>query len=149
MRSDPAAKNPIPHSASLALVLGALLAITATVAAAQGPPEFQKGKWEFTRIVDGGAGTPQTLTTSRCTSPSEDMRAQRDKGAKAGCKISPVTRSGSTYTYTATCDFQGVPVESTSVLTVDSASAYRINIQSKGGGKATKETLVAKRTGDC
>lgn len=43
----------------------------------------------------------------------------------------------------------GVPVESTSVMTVDSASAYRINIQSKGGGKATKETLVAKRIGDC
>jgi len=147
MQRQPATN--IRRKTLLALASGALLAIVATVAAAQGPPEFQKGKWEFTRSTDGGAGTPQTLTTSRCTNPSEEMRTQRDKGAKAGCKSSPVARSGSTYTYTVSCDFRGVPVESTSVMTVDSASAYKISIQSKGGGKATNETLVAKRIGDC
>ena len=137
------------HRKSLALASGILLAGTVSIVAAQAPPEFRKGMWEFTRTVDDGAGKPQTLNRQKCTSPSEDMRAQRASGAKMGCKASPVAKSASTYTYTVTCEIKGTTVESTSVMSVESDSAYRIDIQSKGGGKSTKEQLVAKRTGDC
>lgn len=131
------------------MVVAVAVAAVAANAAEPGPAEFQRGMWEFTRVVDTGAGTPQTLTRKECTSPSADMRAQREAGAKAGCKTSPTVTNGSTYTFTSTCNFAGQEVESTSVMTVASTSAYSVAIQSKGGGKSTKESLVAKRIGDC
>ena len=119
------------------------------VTAAQGPPAFQKGMWEFTRTIDSGTGAPQTMATKRCASPSEDMRVQREKIQSTGCKMSPATSSGSKYTFTLTCDIKGVAVQSTSMMTVESASAYQLDVQGQGGGRTTKEHLVAKRVGDC
>ena len=123
--------------------------MTAPGAAAPDAVEFQRGLWEFARTVNTETGHPLTVTNQKCTSPSDDMRATRDAATKAGCTVSPTTTDGSTRTYTYTCTFAGQPVESTSVLTVESARAYSVAINSKGGGKSTQEKLVAKRVGDC
>ena len=134
---------------------GALLAIAVAIAAsaqvafAQSLPEFAKGKWEFTRTIESGGGKPQVISNTRCASPSDDMRARRDQASKAGCKMSPVSKSGSTYTYSVSCVVQGAPLESKSVMSVENPRAYKVQIQSSQGGKSTKELLVAKRVGDC
>jgi hypothetical protein len=44
---------------------------------------------------------------------------------------------------------QGLHVQSKSVITVESDSAYKVEVTSTGAGVPTKELLVAKRVGDC
>ncbi|MBI5611642.1 MAG: hypothetical protein HY942_01020, partial [Gammaproteobacteria bacterium] len=98
--------------------LAASLAALATAVAAQELPSFRKGIWEFNRTVDSGAGKPQTLTTKKCASPTDDMRKQNEMLAKAGCKFSPATKSGASYSFSSQCTVNGVSAQSKSVITV-------------------------------
>ncbi len=129
--------------------LAAGLATLATAAGAQELPSFRKGMWEFNRTIDGGAGKTQTLTTKKCASPTDDMRKQNEMLVKAGCKFSPATKSGASYSFTSQCNIKGVSAQSKSVISVDGDSAYKVNVESQQGGQNTKELLVAKRIGDC
>jgi hypothetical protein len=44
---------------------------------------------------------------------------------------------------------QGISMQSQSIVTVESDSAYTVQVTGSRGGRATKELLVAKRVGDC
>ena len=129
---------------ALALVFGA---------AAQEPPAFRKGLWEFTRTVEGTGQPKNTVTRKVCTSPTEDMRRGREQSAKAGCQLSETHRAGNTYRYTATCVLQNGKITSNQILTTQADSGYTVKIDSSGtvGGQtvSTKEELIAKRLGDC
>jgi hypothetical protein len=129
-----------------------VLALT-VAAGAQEPPPLKKGLWEFTRTVEGTGQPKSTLSNKKCTSPADDMRQGRERGAKGGCQFSDVARTGNVYRYTATCPIQGGKITSKQILTAQSDSAYTIRIESDGviGGQTvkTKEELVAKRLGDC
>jgi uncharacterized protein affecting Mg2+/Co2+ transport len=131
-----------------AAVASALLSLAPT-ALAQDLPAFRKGLWEFTRTIEGGAGKTQKITTRQCTNPTDDMKKQNDMLTKAGCKFSPVAKSGNAYRFTSQCSIQGVSAQSKSVLTAEGDSAYRVNVESQHGGQSTKELLVARRIGDC
>ena len=103
--------------------------------------------------MDMGGGE-KTLSSRRCTEPGEDMRRQNGMFAKAGCKVSPVDRRGSVYSFVADCRGSGMgDVVSQSVVTVESDTAYTVEIESSGevgpGGGKRKETLKARRVGDC
>ena len=116
-------------------------------------PSFRRGLWEFQRTMDMGGGA-KTLSSRRCTEPGEDMRRQNGMFAKAGCKVSPVDRRGSVYSFVADCRGSGMgDVVSQSVVTVESDTAYTVEIESSGevgpGGGKRKETLKARRVGDC
>ena len=116
-------------------------------------PSFRRGLWEFQRTMDMGGGE-KTLSSRRCTEPGEDMRRQNGMFAKAGCKVSPVDRRGSVYSFVADCRGSGMgDVVSQSVVTVESDTAYTVEIESSGevgpGGGKRKETLKARRVGDC
>lgn len=123
------------------------LAISAA-AMAEDPPVFRKGQWEFTRTVDAGGGQPLTMKTQECIDPTEDMKKQNQSAEQIGCKSSS-SRNGDKYNVTADCVIQGVAMQSKSAITVESDSAYRIDVESLVGGKTTKELLVARRIGDC
>ena len=43
----------------------------------------------------------------------------------------------------------GMQVQSRSTLTVESPDAYRLYVESREGGATSKETLIARRVGDC
>jgi hypothetical protein len=135
------------------LLIGGVIAASLTalviVSDAQNLPVFRKGIWEFTRTVDKGSGKPQTIRTRKCTNPTDDMKKQNEMLTKAGCKFSPVTRSGTSYSFTAQCNIQGGSAQSKSVISVDSDDAYKVTVESHQGGQSAKEILVAKRTGDC
>jgi len=125
--------------------------LAALTAHAQEPPPFRKGMWEFERT-----GGPQRLHTTQCTDPTADMKRQNDMMAKAGqCKFSTPQRSGNTYTFSADCEMQSpqgakISFRSTSVMTVESDSAYRVEVTTTGGpGPTLKELLTARRIGDC
>jgi hypothetical protein len=135
-------------SAAVTLLL-ATAVIAAEVARAEEPPLFRQGLWQFDRTVGG-----QKLQTRECTNPSEDMKQQSATLTRSGCKFTPSTRSGRTYTFSAECTINvpaGAPVtaRSTSVMTVDSDSAYKVEITTTGAGTSTNEVLIARRVGDC
>lgn len=133
-----------------AAALGLSLCLSAAAFAADLPP-LRKGMWEFVRTVDGqgAGGKPVTLTRKACTDPSADMKRNNEMLAKSACKFSAPSSKGNVYTFSAECPMQGVAVQSQSVLTFQSDSSYSAQITSSGGGKSTKELLVAKRLGDC
>jgi len=121
------------------------------IARAEDLPSFRQGLWEFNRTVEtiGSPGKPQTLTTKKCTNPTEDMKKQHELVSKTGCKFSPAVRTGKTYTFTTECNIQGVTTKSTSIMTVENDGAYTVKVESRSGAQGTNETLQARRTGDC
>ena len=140
-------------SAMTLLATSAGLGLVAPAAAADEAPRFRQGLWEFTRTAPGG----QQMHTTQCTNPSEDMKKQNEMIEKrGGCKISPMQHSGNTYTFSADCNMpspQGglVSFRSTSVMTVESDSAYKVDVTTSSAqpGPVGKEQLTARRTGDC
>jgi len=112
-------------------------------------PDFRPGLWEFKRSVDGGDGKPVTLTNQKCASPTEDMRKKSISMMTAGCKATPVTRNGNLYSFSLKCTLQGVEIESKSLITFESDSAYKVDAESKQGGRTTREQLTARRIGNC
>ena len=112
-------------------------------------PALRQGLWNFQRTVNG-----EKIEATKCTSPTEDMKTMSAKLEKSGCRMSPVKKSGNVYTYTADCSMKmptGATMNSrsTSVLTVESDSSYRLEVDAVTDGQASKEQLVAKRIGDC
>ena len=119
-------------------------------------PTFRKGLWEFNRTMQGGAGSgmPDKLSNRRCVDPGEEMKRQNAMFAKAGCTLSPVTRKGNLYSFVAECKGGATgKLVSQSVITVESDSAYTVEVESSGevgpGGGKGSEVLKARRVGDC
>jgi hypothetical protein len=142
------------HRVGLALFCAVVgLAAAAGMVRAEEAPKFRQGLWEFDRTAPGG----QKMHTTQCTNPSEDMKKQNEMIEKrGGCKISPMQQSGNAYTFSADCNLpsqQGglVSFRSTSVMTVESDSAYKIEVTTSGAqpGPVGKEQLTARRIGDC
>ena len=133
------------------IAAGAYLISFTSVTKAEDMPTFRKGMWEFKRTVDnaGRPGKPQTTETKKCTNPSLDMKKQRETLSKGGCKFSPVSKSGNNYSFSTECTVQGVAGQSKSLLTVENDSAYSVRVETRMGTQATKEVLLARRTGDC
>ena len=94
-------------------------------------------------------GKPVVITKRKCGNPAEDMKRQNAQLTAAGCRFSPVRQAGNTYTFTAQCSMAGMQVQSRSTLTVEGPGAYRLFVESREGGGTSKETLVARRVGDC
>jgi hypothetical protein len=112
-------------------------------------PALRQGLWKFQRTVGG-----EKIETTKCTSPTEDMKKMNAKLERSGCRFSPVKKSGNVYTYTADCSMKmptgaTISSRSTSVMTVVSESSYRIEIDAMIDGQSSKELLVAQRIGDC
>jgi hypothetical protein len=142
---------PKLHSslAALCTSLG-LLAVAGAPAMADELPNFRQGLWEFERSAAG-----QKMHTTQCTSPSQDMKRQNEMIEKrGGCKMSPLKRSDNTFTFSADCTIsapQGpVTFRSTSKMTVESDTAYKIEVTTSDAlGPTGKELLTARRIGDC
>jgi hypothetical protein len=129
--------------------LTALLALSTSIALAADWPVFKPGNWTFDRTMTPTGSMPEKVSRTDCTDPTADQKAQRAMLAKAGCQFTPLVQSGNTYRYSATCKMAGMTVKSDSVLTVDSAEAYTITVDSTEDGVKTHEVLRARRIGDC
>jgi len=135
---------------AIAAVAGALAAPLVDHAAdADELPGFRQGLWQFDRTVG-----EQKIQRRECTNPSTEMERQNALLARSGCKLTPAQRSADTYTFTAECTIhtpgaQSVSARSTSIMTVESDSAYRVEITTTGAGTSTRESLLARRIGDC
>jgi hypothetical protein len=96
----------------------------------------------------------QRIQTRECTNPTRELQRQNELLMRSGCTLTPTQRSANQYTFSAECTLStpgaaSVSARSTSVMTVESDSAYRVEITTTGGGTSTQETLIARRVGDC
>ncbi len=137
------------HLSIRVLSFTALLALSTSIALAADWPTFKPGNWTFDRTLTPTGSTPEKVSRTECTDPTADQQAQRAMLAKAGCQFTPLVQSGKTYRYSATCKMAGMTIQSDSVLTVDSAEAYTITVDSTEHGVKTHEVLRARRIGDC
>ncbi|MDQ2963489.1 MAG: hypothetical protein M3R31_10090 [Pseudomonadota bacterium] len=130
------------------LVLVALLTAAPSIARAAEVPMLRQGVWEYQRTVG-----INKFAATECIDPSEDLRRQHTALEKMGCKVSPALRAGPTYTYTADCSVKlpsgVVTFSTTSVLTAESDSAYRIENRLTSQGGTTNESIAAQRVADC
>ena len=60
-----------------------------------------------------------------------------------------MTHDGNRYSYSSACEKNGLMLQSRSVITVESNSAYRVETDSRTNSQAQKEVIMAKRVGDC
>jgi hypothetical protein len=125
------------------------LAVLSAGAARAEEPDLRHGLWQFERTVGD-----RKLQTQECTDPNDEMERQNAMLGKGGCRLSPAKRTGNTYTFTAECAVKApggetVTARSTSVMTVQSDSAYTVDITTTGAGTTTQERLVARRIRDC
>lgn len=131
----------------------ALLCVTALpcTTIADDLPALRKGMWEFNRSVEDSKtpGKPMNMTNKKCADPTADMKQMNGALTRQGCKFSPVVKTGNAYSFSADCQIQGVSMQSRSVMSVESDSAYKVDVTSKAGAQSTREVLVAKRLGDC
>lgn len=136
--------------------LGCLFALTVAAIATPGAagtdelPSFQPGMWSFViSIASPGATAPHMQSLRKCTNPSEDIRKKWQMLALETCKFSPVTHNGNRYSYTSSCQKEGMQLSTKAVITVEGDQAYRVDTESRTNSQVRKETLVAKREGDC
>lgn len=111
-------------------------------------PLLQQGLWEYQRT----AGT-QRFTATECIDPSEDLRRQHEALQRMGCNVSRPLHDGTTYTYAADCAVKlpsgVVTFRTTSVLTSESETAYRVENKMTNQGGTSSETITAARVADC
>ena len=130
-----------------------VLAVAAIPAAphavASGLPELRSGLWEAQGIAEGRA-----VRGRKCANPTRDILEENAVLARAGCRISPVERSGNRYMFESDCEMKtrsGRQLTSyrTSILTVDGDSLYRLTVRGTTNGKPIAETVTWTRVGDC
>ena len=112
-------------------------------------PTFKPGNWTFDRTMTGPGPTSEKLSRTECTDPTADHKEQQAMLTKAGCQFTPLTQSGKTYRYSASCKMAGMTTTSDSVLEVESAVSYTITVDSTTDGVKSHEVLRARRSGDC
>lgn len=134
----------------LPYLLAALICVPGTIPAARADdvPPLRQGLWEYQRTT----GT-QKFAATECIDPTEDLRRQHAALERMGCKVAPPVQTGATYTYVADCSLKlpsgVVNFSTTTVLTADSDSAYRIESRMVNQGVASSETIAAQRVADC
>ena len=137
------------HAAVRALTLAGLFVGGLSIAFAADWPVFKPGQWQLERTMEGAGPTPQKVSSTKCMDPAAERLKQREMLTKAGCEFSPLTQSGTTYRYSATCRMGGMTATSNSVLEAQGAEAYTITIDSVTDGVKSHEVLKARRVGDC
>ena len=137
------------------LVVPAALALAAIPIApyagtdAPGLPELRRGMWELQGVADG-----RRVDGRKCTSPSQDIGEENAVLERAGCRISPIERSGNRYTFQADCEMKTrsgrlLTSDRTSVLTVDGDKRFQLRVRGTTNGRPIAETVTGTRIGDC
>jgi len=143
------APSPRIRTVSRLLSIAALIVCAASLALAADWPTFKAGNWTFERTMTGTGPAPEKVSRTECVDPTADQNQQRAALSKAGCQFTPLTQSGTTYRYSASCKIGGMTTTSDSVLEVASAEAYTITVDSVINGAKSHEVLRARRVGDC
>lgn len=110
-------------------------------------PTFRKGLWQVDDTMEINGKSIKHPRT-KCMDPTDEVRGKLTPGNAFGCVTGVPKKIGNRYEIVTTCT--GTIVGHTNrVITVESDNAYTdISDQQLGKAKA-KETLIARRIGDC
>ena len=117
-------------------------------------PVFAKGLWQFERSLEvssrnaGMANSKHVRVeppVTRCVDPTESMKETFRPVSVGTCQSSAPEKGKNTYRFAKRCDYLG-PV--TTTISIDSATSYR-ETNEMLAGPPKKETVVARRVGDC
>src|SRR5258705_11545026 len=113
-------------------------------------PGFQQGLWFFKRTMqqlrDSNATDLQTQEMIRCVDPTIAMRLTFRSPDVGNCRSATPELVGNRYVFSNRCDYMG-PVRTE--ITVESATAYQEVNELVVGAAPRRETIVARRLGDC
>ena len=118
-------------------------------------PVFAKGMWRFERSLEISSRNAQMPNTrhlrvaapvTRCVDPTLAMKETFRPVTIGSCRSTLPEKIKNTYHFAKRCDYLG-PV--TTTITVESAMAYRETHELTNGPSPKKETVVARRVGDC
>ncbi len=113
-------------------------------------PAFKPGMWNYSMNIETpGSMQPHTQSVRRCSDPTAEIRKKWQALAVETCKFSPIKRDGNRYSYTSSCQKNGMELSLRAVITMESDAAYRVDTESKTNSQVRRESLVAKREGDC
>lgn len=142
------ASAPSRSGLAFLLALAILLVATPRMSRAEDVPSFRQGLWEYERAAGGSK-----YAASECLDPGEELRREQTALQKIGCKLSPTSHAGSTWTYSADCTVKlpsGVmSFSKTSVLTADSDTAYQVEMRTTDKSGTTSQVISAHRVADC
>ena len=118
-------------------------------------PSFPKGMWKFERSLEvssRNAAMPNTKhvrvepPVTRCVDPTEAMKETFRPVNIGSCHSTPPEKIKNGYHFARRCDYLG-PVKTT--ISIESETAYRETNEITVGRSPKKETVVARRIGDC
>ena len=154
-----ALRHPIGQFHQLAQGIGfavglSILPLGAQLQAYDGPV-FAKGVWSFERslevsshnaVVPNAKRVRVAPPVTRCVDPTEAMKEIFRSVSIGSCRSTAPERTKNTYRFAQRCDHLG-PV--TTVISVESETAYRETNELTVGSSPRKEIVVARRLGDC
>jgi hypothetical protein len=138
-----------PTVAALSWLAAVACGAASAAQAADELPSFRSGFWELKRTVEDPGAQPMNVETRNCVDPSADIRRMQEAMSSRGCVYSPLAKDGNTYTLTADCKQGDATVRSRTVITAESDSAYSVTVTTISGERQSRETMTARRVGDC
>jgi hypothetical protein len=118
-------------------------------------PTFRSGLWKFERTLEADGKPTNRLPTSglpidremtRCVDPTSALKAEFTPSHFGACKTKDVRKTDGGYVFKRACE-SGVPIETR--IDVKNDGSYTETNQGNIGKISTKETIVARRVGDC
>lgn len=109
-------------------------------------PKFKPGKWEYSKTLVINNGKELHQKVSRCEDPTSEMREFMQAGSMMGCKWDKPLRSGNQYTSLSACNNGNTKKI---IRIIKSDSAYDEMSEDAGKKIHMKQTIIARRIGDC
>jgi hypothetical protein len=133
--------------------LFALATVAVGFAAATEAPEMpalRQGLWSYQRVAEtAGHATQQPVSMSKCVDPSADLKRNLEQLKARKCTLSAIARNGNAYARTVACQLNGETLQIRSIITVESDTAFREEMNSHFGSQDSRSSLSARRVGDC
>jgi len=129
-----------------------LAASTAVKAEEFAGPSFRKGMWQFERTLEYTGPSPSPHARSvrremtRCVNPTEAMKETFKPFTVGACHSVKPEKLDNTYIFSLRCDYLG-PVRT--VIEVEGEGAYTEVNEVTVGDLPRKDTVIARRIGDC
>jgi Protein of unknown function (DUF3617) len=150
--------NPVPRfPRSMLLAIAAACALLATSSASfpYDGPTFRSGLWKFERTLETDGKPNDRLQTSglpidrqmtRCVDPTLELKAEIAPPPAGGCTTKDLRKTNDGYVFQKIC---GGTAPIRTEINVEGDSAYTLVHEGSIGKIPTKETVVARRVGDC
>jgi hypothetical protein len=144
----------VARGVAIVVVGCGLAALTGVEAEEFAGPSFRRGMWQFERTLEyiGPSRLPQHASflqreeMMRCVDPTESMKETFKPLTVGACHSVKPEKVDNRYVFSMRCDYLG-PVRT--VIEVEGDAAYTEINELTVGNFPRKDTVIARRVGDC